>query len=166
MKLYELGGEYRQLERMFDDVLTDEDFGQAILDTMEGLQGVIEDKATNVVKFIKNLEAEAAEAGTEIRRLQARKASRINQVESLRVYLRDCLIATDTPKVKNALFTISVTKGRDSVVVDDARLLPQSMRTEETVYKVDKKAVKDAIDDGADVDGARIVTGDPSLSIR
>lgn len=166
MKLYELGEEYQQLERMFDDVLTDEDFGQAVLDTLEGLQGIIEDKATNVAKFIKNVEGEAVALDTEIKRLQARKASRVNQAKSLREYLRDCLIATDTQKVKNELFTISVTKGRDSVVVDEPELVPGAMKTSETVYKVDKKAIKTAIDEGSTVAGAHLETGDPSLSIR
>lgn len=60
--------------------------------------------------------------------------------------------------------TLSISKGRDSVVIDDIDSLPQG------TYSVEKKPNKDAIkkqiEAGSPVPGARIEQGQPGLTVR
>ena len=56
MKLYELTDQYDEVINLLYDGETDE---QTILDTLESIEGEIEDKADNYARIIKNLSAEA-----------------------------------------------------------------------------------------------------------
>jgi len=56
MNLYSLAAEYRQAAESIANLDLDD---QTIADTLEGLSGELEVKATNVAMFAKNLEATA-----------------------------------------------------------------------------------------------------------
>ena len=56
MKLYELTEQYDGVMNLLYDGETDE---QTILDTLESIEGEIEDKADNYAKIIKTMTAEA-----------------------------------------------------------------------------------------------------------
>ena len=60
--------------------------------------------------------------------------------------------------------TLSIRKGLNSVMVDDATALPQGFVRIERIPA--KAEIKKALEAGQDVPGARLTTGDPSLSIR
>jgi hypothetical protein len=60
--------------------------------------------------------------------------------------------------------TLSVTKPRSSVGIEDVNQLPQGFYKTERV--ADKKAIKEAIDAGAEVPGAYMQTGEAGLTIR
>lgn len=67
-------------------------------------------------------------------------------------------------KLQLPIATVSIAKGRTSCVVDDADALPQGF------YEVERKplktAIKTALEAGDVVPGARLETGEPSLSVR
>ena len=56
MNLYELTGAYKEILSMFQDENSDQ---QMLIDTLESLDGAIEDKADNYAKIIKTLEGES-----------------------------------------------------------------------------------------------------------
>lgn len=60
--------------------------------------------------------------------------------------------------------SLSITKPRSSVVVEDANQLPQGYFSLERV--ADKKAIKDAIDAGEEIPGAFMQAGETGLTIR
>ncbi len=60
--------------------------------------------------------------------------------------------------------TLSITKPRTSVCVEDANQLPQGYYQTERV--ADKKAIKAAIDAGETIPGASLKTGEAGLTIR
>jgi hypothetical protein len=65
-------------------------------------------------------------------------------------------------------FNITIRKGREKIVIDDVDKLPRNMITTRTYTKEEpsKTAIKQAINDGHEIDGARLVVGDDSLSIK
>ena len=65
MKLYELAQNYAQLLEMAEEMESD-----ALVDTLEALQGEIEEKAENIAKLVKNLEADAKIIKEEEQRLE------------------------------------------------------------------------------------------------
>ena len=70
--LYELTEQYEEVLNLLYDGETDE---QTILDTLESIEGEIEDKADNYARIIKNLSAEAEMVKTEADRLNRRRKS-------------------------------------------------------------------------------------------
>src|ERR1700741_2390272 len=75
------------------------------------------DKVTNIVKFIKNLEAQREAIVCEAKRLTDRKRSFDNRIEWLKNYVKACMQATQSEKIKYALFTIYVAQSQPSIEV-------------------------------------------------
>ena len=62
MRLYELAQNYAELLDRAEEMESD-----ALVDTLESLQDAIEDKAENIAKFIRTLEADATVSYTHLR---------------------------------------------------------------------------------------------------
>lgn len=75
------------------------------------------DKVTNIVKFIKNLEAQRDAVASEAKRLSDRKKAIDNRIDWLKNYVKTAMQATQSEKIKYALFTIYVGQSQPSVEV-------------------------------------------------
>ena len=162
--LYELTTDYEELLTMAEDPDIDE---QAFLDTLEGIDGAIEDKADNYARVIRTLEADAAACDAEAKRLRNKKQTIENNIKRMKSALQYSMQVTGKVKFKTALFSFGIRKNPPSVVIDEpylenipARfLIPQDPT-------VDKKAMKDALKAGEDLTGLCHLEQSESLSIR
>jgi seryl-tRNA synthetase len=156
MKLYELTTQYSQVMDMLNN--TDADM-QAIKDTLEGLQGDIEDKAINIAKMIKSLDADIAAIKAEEERLSERRKVYENRRESIKEHLEQQLSAVGVEKVKTATMTVSMQNNAPSIkVISEDRFyetIPKMYRIAQP-YKVDKKAVLEAMKNGEMFVGAEL----------
>lgn len=75
------------------------------------------DKVTNIVKLIKNLEAQRDAVASEVKRLSDRKKAMDNRIDWLKNYVKTAMQATQSEKIKYALFTIYVGQSQPSVEV-------------------------------------------------
>jgi len=75
------------------------------------------DKVTNIVKFVKNLEAQRDAVACEAKRLSDRKKAIDNRIDWLKNYVKTAMQATQSEKIKYALFTIYVGQSQPSVEV-------------------------------------------------
>lgn len=105
MRLYELSAQYEEVLNMLYDGETDE---QVIFDTLEGIEGEIEDKADNHAKLIKSLMADADALKAEEERIRTRRQALENRAKRLRESLQANLEFIGKTKFKTALFTFSV----------------------------------------------------------
>ena len=115
--LYNLNAAYRQLmERLYDEVLSEE----AIIDTLDSIEGVIEDKADGYGKVIQMLDADIASIKAEEARLYARRKSLERRKDVLKSNLFDAMKTIGLAKIKTALFTVSIRKngGKRRVELD------------------------------------------------
>ena len=115
--LYELNAAYRQLmERLYDEELPEE----AIIDTLDSLEGAIEDKADGYGKVIRMLDADIEGIKLEESRLYARRKSLERKKEMLKGNLFDAMKTVGLAKIKTALFTVSIRKngGKRRVELD------------------------------------------------
>ena len=112
--LYELTSDYTALLEMAEDA--DE---QALKDTLEGIEGAIEDKADGYAKVLLELGKDSAGLDAEIQRLQAKKTAIANAAN-----LQDAMIATGKTKFKTSLFSFGIQKNPPSVVIDDDQEVP------------------------------------------
>ena len=99
--LYELTSDYTALLEMAEDA--DE---QALKDTLEGIEGAIEDKADGYAKVLRELDKDSAGLDAEIKRLQAKKTAIANATNRIRNNLQDAMIATGKTKFKTSLFSL------------------------------------------------------------
>ena len=83
--LYELTSDYEALLTMAEDPDIDE---QAFLDTLEGIDGAIEDKADNYARVIRTLEADAAACDAEAKRLRNKKQTIENNIKRMKSALQ------------------------------------------------------------------------------
>ena len=160
MKLYELTQNYLNLL----DLLENPDIPKEIVESaLEEVEGNFEDKAENIVKLIKSIEADIKAYKEEETRLSTRRKTLENKVKGLKEYLESSMIALDKKDIKGKIFTLAIKKNPPSVVIDDFNILPMEYKKIEE--KEDKKKIKESIDNGVEVPGARIEQKE-SLRIR
>lgn len=107
MKLYELTEQWEDVFNMMEDGETDE---QVIFDTLESIEGEIEDKADNYAKMIRNLQASVDVLKAEEERLYYRRKSTENHIQRLKDNLQANLEFIGKTKFKTDLFSFSVAK--------------------------------------------------------
>ena len=159
--LYELTNEYMMLLDMAEDPDIDE---QALIDTMEGIEGEIEIKADGYARVMKQLEATSANLEFEEKRLMNRRKTIDRNIKRMKQALQDAMVATGKPKFKTDLFSFTIRKNPASVVIDRETCIPPEFLIPQDP-KIDKKAIKAAIDRGDDITFAHLEQGE-SLIIR
>lgn len=157
--LYEIAKQFHDLEMLAD---TDELPPEVIRDTLEGLTGTLEAKATNVAKFTLGLEAEAAMIEDAARQMIERANRRKKRAESIRNYLLFNLQACGVTEVTCPEFTMRVRKNPEAVEIDDPEQVPPEymVTPEPPPPRPDKKAIKDALKAGHPVRGCWLRSGE------
>ena len=162
--LYELTEDYMNLLELAEDPDIDE---QAFADTLEGIEGALEDKADGYAKVIRTLEGDAAACDAESKRLRNKKQTIENNIRRMKAALQYAMQATGKTKFKTALFSFGIQKNPAEVVIDegyienipDRFLIPQDPQ-------IDKKAIKEALKAGEDLEGIAHLEQTESLRIR
>ena len=118
MRLYELAEQWDDVYNMLEDGETDE---QVIFDTLERIEGEIEDKADNYAKMIRNLQASVDVLKAEEERLYQRRKSTENHIQRLKDNLQANLEFIGKTKFKTDLFSFSVAKngGKQPLSITD-----------------------------------------------
>jgi len=113
--IYELTEDYMNLLAMAEDPDIDE---QAFMDTLEGIEGALEDKADGYAKVMKQLEANADGLEAEIKRLQERKSLMAKNVDRMKSTLQKMMETTGKEKFKTELFSFHIQNNPPSLVMD------------------------------------------------
>lgn len=159
--LYELTNDYLTLLDMAEDPDIDP---QAFADTLEALGGELEMKADGYARVMKELEGRAATMRFESKRLENGYKTIERNIDRMKHALQDSMVATDKRKFKTDLFSFSIRKNPASVVIDRETSIPPEFLIPQDP-KIDKKAIKAAIDRGDDITFAHLEQGE-SLIIR
>lgn len=151
--LFELVGDYLRLYEMADDPDTDP---QAFFDTMEGIEGAIEDKADGYACVIAKLNGEAKAIKEQEERLYNRRMAIENNVKRMKENLQDAMELTGKVKFRTTLFNYWVQNNPVSVVLDTDDIDSVPSIYVKTVKDFDKTAIKDAIKNGEDIGFAHL----------
>jgi hypothetical protein len=122
---------------------------QAFMDTLEGIEGALEDKADNYAKCMRMLEADAKGIKAEEERLAKRRKTIESNVSRIKSALQYAMEATGKTKFKTQLFSFTVRNNAESVIIDtdNIRNIPdQYLKFKEP--EADKTAIKKAIKEG------------------
>lgn len=139
MTLYELNAKQQELLDLAESGDVDP---QTIADTMEALEGEIEEKIEAYGCVIKQMEADALGLKTEEDRMSARRKSIENNIKYMKTAVQDTMLATGKTKIKTKLFTFNVQDNPVSVNWLDEELIPDMFRIPQPP-KLDKTAARE-----------------------
>lgn len=153
MTLYEIDNAYQDLYEAYEAAETEED-KNAILDTLDSLDGALEVKLENYGKMYKNAMSEYEALKAEKQRLEKRMKTAQNLALKLKNSVKTYLETNGKTKYTAGLFKYTVRKNPPSVVVDDIKALPSKYVS--VVYKPLNSDIKKALADGEDIQGAHL----------
>lgn len=144
----------------------DMSYSLALAEALNEIRGDAIDKVTGVIRLLKNSTDMESSIKREEDRLHLRRKAAQARQQRLRAFLVMIVELTPDKKVKTAIGTATISKGKPSVVIDDVNLLPPGTYNIPVEIIPDKKMIKELIDAGNEVPGAHIQIGDPILVIR
>lgn len=158
VSLYQLADDFLVQSRALADMDLPDD---ALADTLEGLSGELEVKATNVAMFVRNLESSAEAIKSAETEMAARRRAIENRAKRIRQYLHEQMARTGITKIECPYFKLAIRDNPPAVVIDAESQIPEEfMRQPETPPPApDKKAIAEALKAGKDVPGARLERG-------
>lgn len=164
LSLYELSANYLQALDFLTDPETDLPI-EAINDTLETLGGELEDKAINVAKFFRNMEAAADAIKSAEADMAKRRKALENRVQWLKNYVKESMEICGISDIECPYFKLSVQKNPAVVNILDENAIPAQFKEPITNWKIDKAAIKEAIKSGSVVPGTELVNG-TRLSVK
>ena len=155
LALYTLADEYQQAAQQLADMDLDP---QTIADTLEGMAGALEVKATSVAMFIRNLEATAEAIDDAIDQMKARRQAIQQRALNIKSYLLDNMARTGITKIESPHFVITLRDNPVKVVVDDVSVVPFDYFRDPPAPppELDKKTIAEALKAGQVVPGCHL----------
>lgn len=160
MTLYDIVGEYEQL---YELAIEDGDH-QAFLDTLEGLKGELEVKASGYVQVMKQLEMEEAECDKVIEAFKAKKQTRANSIKRMSEALQSAMETAGVDVLNAGDYELKiVNNGGVQPLVISGDVPDNFMKV---VYEPDNKKIREALIDGQELDFARLGERGKHLRIK
>lgn len=167
-QLYVLADEYRAAAETLSNLDLD---AQTIADTLEGLSGELEQKATATAMVVRNMTSLAAQIKDAESAMASRRKALEARAEHLTKYLHDCMVHSGKQVIECPYFAMTIKKNPPAVVITAPDLIP-----EEFMKKADppppapdkaaiKKAIEAALKEEKDFPGAHLSQG-TRLEIR
>jgi hypothetical protein len=161
MNIYELKAEYGAVLEAYSqgiDEAIDKETGEIISlkEYLDGLEGEIKEKITNVALFIKNRQAMVDAIDNQAKILKERKSREEKKIADAENYLRQ---ATEEHNFedKEGRFVIKFKKNPASVQIAKGAVVPPEYLRTKTTTEPDKTALKAAIKAGKTFDGITLV---------
>ena len=150
--LYELADEFKDaLENLTE--LDD----QAVIDTLESLEGEFKIKSANVAKYIKNLEHTLDGMKEAESNMHQRRASLEKKIIHMREYLKNNLEKSGLKKIDAPDISISMQKNPYKVVITNENEIPEDFIDTKETKAVNKEKIKEALKNGGEVPGCELV---------
>jgi len=164
LTLYEISHDYLKALDLFTDPEADIPL-EAALDTLEGIEDQLQDKAVNVAKFMQNLEATAKAIKEAEQQMARRRRAMENRVRWLRDYLKYSMEAAGVTKIESPWFRLAVQKNPEAVEITNEAVVPADYKSEVVTVRIDKATIREALKSGIEVPGA-VLTQGTRLAVR
>jgi hypothetical protein len=164
LTLYEISHDYLQALDAFTDPEAEIPL-EAALDTLDGIEGQLQDKAVSVAKFMQNLDVTAKAIKEAEQQMSRRRKAIEKRSRWIRDYLKHNMEAAGMTKIESPWFSLAVQKNPEAVEIHDETSVPDDFKSEVVSVKIDKAAIKQAIRGGGEVPGTRLIQG-TRLAIR
>ena len=136
----------------------------ALLDTLDAVDGEMEDKLASCAAFVKQLAAEADALDAEIKSLRYRSAAKKREIDSFKAYMMACMESADVKKVDQPIAKLTIRQNAESVEVTDEKGFIEWAQSHDrddllrySMPDINKTAIKTALNNGQDIPGAQLV---------
>lgn len=157
--LYDLQGKYAEVQQMI------EEGHEGLSDTLEAIEGALEDKLEGYAMVIRNIESDVTGLKAEEKRLKERRQVMENGIKRMKENMQHAMTSTGEKKIKGEKFTFTIGKNPPALKVVDDKLIPKKFIMVTTTRTIDNKAIMELLKNKEDVPGAEISQGE-SLRIR
>ena len=162
MQLYEITENLKQINQMLEDGVSLEELKDALADVDEAF----EEKANGILFLIRNMESNIDAIKLEEARLASRKKSMEKQIESVKEYLINNMVATGKTKLDNGIIKASYIKPKPMLNLIDESIVPDNYKTPKVTIALDKASMLADLKNGIEIDGASIGESKAGLSIK
>lgn len=161
MKLYELTKEAQNLEELYLMAI-DEETGEvkdiAILEELEKELNIqLKEKGTGIIKVLRNSEAMIEAIKNEEARLAKIRKIAENRQKNFKKHILNNMLKMGIKKIETEIGSISWKNNPPMVEVYDETLIAEKFKKEKIDYVISKTELKNAIEKGEEVQGARII---------
>ena len=154
MNLFEINEAIKKC-MIIDETVIDAETGEILdADYLNGLEMAKDEKVENIAKWIKNLDSDIEQLKKQKELFDLRKKRAEAKRDSLKGYL-SAFLNGEKWNAKDQSVTVSFRKSESVDVIDAMKVPPIYLVPQEP--KIDKTAIKKAIKDGLEVDGAKLV---------
>ncbi len=159
--IYQLANNYETVLNMLYNEEIDE---QMIFDTLESIDGEIENKADNYAKIIKELESKQKARKEEAKRLTDSAKVFENRVKALKNNLFNAMKETGKTKFATNLFSFNIAKngGKQALTIDGD--VPEEYT--KTIIENDTDKIRKALENGENLSFAHLEPRGESLRIK
>ena len=161
MKLIDISKEFQALY----DVASDSNDVETLTELYNSLETKLEDKADSTRIILSKLKSDSDYLTNEIQRLHQRKKSIENNMDNLKSLLMWTLQKAGIDKLKTAKATFYFASSKSLSISDSIDISKLPSEYIQVEHKANKKALKEAIENGVALDGVTI-TENESLRIR
>lgn len=155
MKLYEINSEIEACVAISENEAVNTETGEVIsIDYLEHLKMDRDEKLENIIKFYKNLNAEADVLKSEADKLAKRAKAARNKADQLKAYLGYCLKG-EKFKSADGVHSVSYRKS-EKVDIQNINAIPLNY-LKIADPEADKTAIKEVLKKGIEVPGAVLV---------
>ena len=155
MKLYELSNEIEKHLEAYNQVDNQEGL-DAVEKQLDSLEMAFKDKAISVAHYTINKESDVEQIESEIARLILKKVRIESASNSLRNYLKRCMLETGQELIEAPTLSIGFRKSKRVEIVDESKI-PLKYFQEKIVKTVMKKEIKADWESGVGVAGTQII---------
>lgn len=154
--LYELDSNYRRVLDLIGEV----DDPKLLDDTLEAIQGGIEDKGANYAVVIKETNSTLDKYDAEIKRLQKERKQVAKNQEHMKQFLLNSMNLAGIKRIKTIRGSVRIQKSQAKMIVDDESKVPDKYFTIHEVHDLNHPKLKDALKQGEKITGAHLEQGE------
>lgn len=158
MSLYEIDSRIKEIiDSIYDAADENGEVGEIDLTELKELQEARETKLENIALYAKNLAVEASAIKEEENTLSERRKRLESKCERLKAILINAMREDGNKKISSPRFEAVLRDSKKTEILDES-LIPEEYIKTKIEKTPDKTAIKKAIEAGADVAGATVIT--------
>lgn len=162
--VYEIGKGFDIIWSLLEDEAIED---EALEDAFQNLKDDMADKFENCCKYIINENADIEAMKAEENRIAERRKAKENAIERLKNVMQMALNKAGEKKLPCGTFTVSLQKNPASVVMDEDHIenIPEKY-LKNADPEINKKKIKEDLQNGVDLEGIAHLEQSESLRIR
>lgn len=163
MSLYELTNDLLRIEEIIENAEVDEK--QQAEEIKNIIKQELNNKAVNIAYYIRNLESNIAEKKAEEKRIKEIRQAEEKRLANFKNYVIENMLVLDKKKIVTSVGNLGVRTSKSVNVEIDPSNLEDKYKREKITVEADKKALKEALQNGIEIEGVELVESF-NLSIR